>query len=320
VTVRVALVGCGTWGKNLGRALATSRRAELIAVADPRPQASFAGARAVPSLDAALDLQPDAVVIATPCATHAELARRALDAGVDVLVEKPLAMKPSEADELCERAQALGRVGMVGHVLRFHPTLRALLAMAKDGELGQVAHLATARLSTAGDGATSALWALGPHDLSLLHALDDGPLDAIGLRSSKDDVVAIEARVEGGLTASIELARRHPTKERRVSVVGTKASVHFDDVRAPERLVIKEAHATRELTVAWHEPLAAEIDHFLGCVEERAQPLTSLAEGAWVVRALYAAERSARCSSSTVISGAEPNRTGGPVVPRPGLT
>lgn len=319
MTVRVALIGCGTWGKNLGRALATSRRAELIAVADPRPQASFAGARAVASLDAALDLRPDAVVIATPCATHAELARRALDAGVDVLVEKPLAMRPSEADELSERAQALGRVGMVGHVLRFHPTLRALLAMAEDGELGEVTHLATARLSTAGDGATPALWALGPHDLSLLHALDDGPLDAIGLRSSKDDVVVVEARV-GGLTAAIELARRHPTKERRVSVVGARATVHFDDVHAPERLVVENAHATRELEVAWHEPLAAEIDHFLGCVEERSQPLTSLAEGAWVVRALYAAERAALRSSSTVISGAEPNRTGGPVVPRPGLT
>jgi predicted dehydrogenase len=319
VTVRVALIGCGTWGKNLARALAATPRARFIAIADPRPQAVFRGVSAVPDLDAALAMQPDAVVIATPSAMHAEHAMRALAAGVDVLVEKPLAMDPDEADRLCSRANALGRIGMVGHVLRFHPTLQRLLAMASAGELGQITHLATARLSTAGeDGAASALWTLGPHDVSLLHALDSRPLDTIHLRPSGDDRWSMDARLEGGMTASIELSRRHPNKERRASVVGTRSTVFFDDIRAPRRLVIHEHGAAREIEVAWQEPLVSEIEHFLRCVEERARPLTSFDEGAWVVRALYAAERLALRSSSTVSSGTVPNRTGGPVVPRPG--
>lgn len=317
--VRVALLGSGTWGKNIARALLSSPLAEVVAVADVDPSALAAANIPHPlraaSFEAALAQRPEAVLIATPSETHAALATWALDAGLDVFVEKPLALCPEDADRLALRAAALGRVHMVGHVLRYHPTVRRLIDLARAGDLGPVRALHTERLSarqagsTSDDRGSSALWALGPHDLSLLHALDPRPVTSLHAHGSPAVDVTLRARLAGGLEATIALSRRHPSKERRVTVAGAHAIAVVDDVRAPDRVTLAERHrsttarVTREIIVPWAEPLATELEHFLTCVMERRPTLTPFEEGAWVVRALRDAERVAEPSRAAVAAG-----------------
>lgn len=311
MTIRVALAGAGAWGKNLLRVLVESPRARVVAVADPDPEAR-ARARAlaphaalVPTLDAALARAVDAVILATPAHTHAALALAALDAGADVFVEKPLALRADDADRCARRAAELGRIGMVGHLLRYHPVVVRLLELAHGGALGALEHVEAARLSITGDRTATALWTLGPHDLSVLHALDPSPMRA--LRASGPpggDSARIEVTLDSRLTARIVLSRIHPTKERQIAVIGADRTAVFDDVRAPDRVLLGRAKRPRggavEITVAdaipvaFREPLALEIEHFLRCVEERTPPLTSFVEGAEIVRTLTRAERDAQ--------------------------
>ncbi|MDC0684292.1 Gfo/Idh/MocA family protein [Sorangium atrum] len=319
-SVRVALVGCGRWGEKLLRALSENARARVIAVADvdrgrlSRARALAPRARLVRTIDEALAARVDAVVIATPAASHAELALRALEAGADVFVEKPLALSAAQADRCASRAAALGRIGMVGHLLRYHPSVVRLVALARERRLGDLVSFSAARLSMSAaggvGGARSALWTLGPHDLSLLSALDSSPLaEARAHLSPCGELVTLEARLESGLAARIELCSSSPTKERRLRLVGSAGVAVFDDVRAPDRILFLDARgaaagapagerashlelapAGRELEVPWREPLSVEIEHFLRCVEDRAPPLTPLDEGAAVVTILERVE------------------------------
>jgi predicted dehydrogenase len=313
VSVRVALIGCGAWGQNLLRTLGGCPLAELVAVADTDPaRREFArahatsSARIVATLDEAIEAGARAVVIATPSPTHANVALAAIEAGMDVLVEKPLALTVADAEACVARATALGRVGMVGHLLRYHPAVRRMVALAEEGYLGEVRHLGAARLSIRGDRTVSALWSLGPHDLSVLHALDPRGLSSIeAVVGTGGDPVVLHARTDRGITARIELSRAHPTKERRICVVGASRTAVIDDARASDRILVarsEDAEPVDEIRVAWREPLAVEIEHFLRCVEERARPATSFEEGAAIVRALAKAEvfREAGARASTL--------------------
>ncbi|WP_437646030.1 Gfo/Idh/MocA family protein [Sorangium sp. So ce362] len=315
MSVRVALVGCGRWGEKLLRALSENARARVVAVADvDRGRLARAGAlapraRLVRTVDEALAARVDAVLVATPPSSHGELALRALEAGADVFVEKPLALSAAQADRCAARAAALGRIGMVGHLLRYHPSVVHLVALARERRLGDLVSFSAARLSTGGasGGARSALWTLGPHDLSVLSALDPSPLvEARAYLSPGGEHVTLAARLESGLAAQIELCSSSPTKERRLRLAGSARVAVFDDVRAPDRLVLLDgrgaaagtavgdrdalAPAGHELEVPWREPLSVEIEHFLRCVEDRAPPLTPLDEGAAVVRLLERVE------------------------------
>ena len=280
---------------------------------DPRPL----------SLDDAIACGVDAALIAAPPHAHAGLVLRALAAGLDVFVEKPLALRAADAERCAARAAALGRVAMVGHLLRYHPTVERLLQLAREGALGRLLGMESARLSVAvrpgwhlarrprapvgrrhlagaperpapsddepQPRAASALWMLGPHDLSVLHALDPSPIRALSARTGPGgDPVGVEAELASGFAFSAALSRAAPVKERRIRVVGSAATAVFDDVRAPDRLLVGGV----EIAVAWQEPLAVEIDHFLRCVEHRAEPRTPLEHGVTVVRAL------AQCLSS----------------------
>lgn len=298
MSVRVALVGFGAWGTNICRVLMQDPRAKLVAIADCSPLrrdvALSMGSQAaiVSTFDEAIALGVDAVCLATPPRTHASLSLQALDAGLDVFVEKPLALTSSDAEACIERAALRGRIGMVGHLLRYHPTIARLISLAKERELGPLLELRSSRLSMRGDRSVSALWSLGPHDLSVLHAIE--PLDGacVEVRSGPDgDPVALMLRLASGMGARIELSRVNPTKERKIVLRFGSGVAMFDDVRAPDRICLGErgfvvAEHPTEIHVPFEEPLTLELGHFLRCVEERALPLTSFEEGAAVVRVL----------------------------------
>lgn len=313
MSVRVALIGCGAWGTNICRVLLQNERARLVAVADLSKarrdlalsmSSSFA---VVSTLDEAIALGVEAVCIATPPRTHVALTLHALDAGLDVFVEKPLALTAADADRCVEAAASLGRIGMVGHLLRYHPTIERLVSLVKSGELGPLLELHSSRLSMRGDRSVSALWSLGPHDLSVLHAIEPLAAAALSVKAGVDgDPVELGLRFPSGLSARIELSRVNVTKERRLCLTfGSRVAV-FDDVRAPSRILVGDrgfvaAKHDMEIDVPFREPLALELDHFLRCVEEREAPRTSFDEGAAVVRLLGQATEALRPESTPLL-------------------
>ncbi|HEU4532513.1 MAG TPA: gfo/Idh/MocA family oxidoreductase, partial [Polyangiaceae bacterium] len=204
------------------------------------------------------------------------------------------------------------------HLMRYHPAVVRLLELARGGAVGTPRLLVARRRSPPpprrGDG--SALWALGPHDLSVALALDRSPLAEIRADESAFDAqgaahaALVRARFASGLALRLELSRAHPQKERVFAVVGDDGALVFDDLRPaaqklvlvegrgaegpPERLDTDElARRGRPLPVAHREPLAEEIDHFLRVALEGVAPRTPLPDGAVVVRWLARAERRA---------------------------
>jgi predicted dehydrogenase len=322
--LRVALAGAGAWGVNLARVLARHPDAQLAAVVDPSKAARAAGRAAgcassdFASIDEALaSVALDAVVVATPAEAHFAVAARALEAGLHVLVEKPLVTSSRDADALVALARRSPGVAMVGHLMLHHPAVRKLVALVREGAIGTPRYLAASRLSPAtGHGADSALWALGPHDLSIVHALDATEMSTIrALELAHDDggvahAALVHARLASGFGAHVELSRMHAYKERRLAVVGDEAVLVFDDVHPTDKLhlVRVPARATRPFRTfdeflllggrAMHavdvemcEPLAEEIDHFVRAARGDVAVRTTIEDGATIVRWLELASR-----------------------------
>ena len=228
---RIGVAGLGHWGPNLARNFADLAEVTWLCdsaperkdVAERYPQARFTGDFGEMLDDPSLD----AVVVATPVPTHFELARRALEAGKHVLVEKPPAMKGLEMDELVALAGARDLVLMPGHLLLYHPGVRKLREMISAGELGDVLcvygnrqNLGIIRSNE------NALWSLGVHDLSvILHLLDEEPAEARAfgrdfLTEGVEDVVFCYLRFPSGRIAHMHLSWLDPHKMRRMTVVG----------------------------------------------------------------------------------------------------
>ena len=308
---RIAVLGCGYWGSNHIRTL--KRLGVLHAVSDAnRARAEgFATeheclAIAPEDLCAAPDI--DAIVIALPPQFHADFAVRAVEGGKDVLVEKPIALTVADAERSVERAKEMGRVFMVGHVLRFHPAFEQLKALIDNGELGEVRYIHSHRLGlgkfhTEND----ALWDLAPHDLSMILAITgSAPQEVRGegaaILDNLSDFAHLHMRFPGGVRGHLFTSRLNPYRERRLTVVGTKAMAVFDDVEPWERKLAVYRHAVWQDSGQWAftanepsyvdvregMPLTRELEHFIECIVTRAQPLTSGEEAITVLRILTA--------------------------------
>jgi predicted dehydrogenase len=314
VSVRLAQVGIGQWGKNLLRNFAELGEVTWICDADPQRLADFGArypaARATQDLDDLLaDDGVDAVVVATPVPTHYELAKRALEAGKHVFVEKPPAMRGGEMEELCELAEERSRVLMPGHLLLYHPGVRKLKELVDSGELGEVLcvygnrqNLGTIRLHE------NALWSLGVHDLSvLLYLIDEEPAElwAHGnafLTPGVEDVVFCYLRFPSGKIAHMHLSWLDPHKIRRLTVVGRDKMVVFDDMELERKITIYDKAPEQPTTTygEWRtrtgdiyspkipntEPLRVECEHFLSLVGGEGDPHRAARDGLVVVRAL----------------------------------
>jgi len=322
--VRVAVLGAGSWGINHVRGLAAEPRCRVVAVAEPDAgkRALIAelapGARWTASAEDLVGAPDvDAVVIASPASTHVALALAAFAAGKHVLVEKPLATNLIDARRVAEAGARAGTVGMVGHLMVYHPAVRRIRALVASGELGRPFYVHAMRVNLGRiRHDETALWCFGPHDLSMIDAiLGEQPATASAcgtavLQPGIEDVVFVTLRYPSGILANLHLSWLSPRKERRFTLVGSQKMVELDDV-SPEKLRIYDKGYDRppEFTqfgefltirdgdvhipkVAMEEPLRAELRHFLDCIERGTRPETDLAQGVRVTAILEAAERS----------------------------
>jgi predicted dehydrogenase len=327
--LRLALVGLGYWGPNFARIAHEHGDVELVWCCDRSPKALQLPERRFPHVRRTTELQDvlddesvNAIIIATPTATHAELAVAALQAGKHILVEKPLAASVNEIDRIA--AARDDRVVMVGHTFVYNSAIVTMRDLVRRRELGSVQYVDSVRAALGPIREdVNALWDLGAHDASIfLDLLPGSPatVTAIGqdyLREGHPDVVYFGVRFDDGVLAHSHVSWLDPFKVRRVTIVGEKRMVVFDDVASDERLKIldrgasydapaEEARGTsfgeyravlREGTITIPrlpnlEPLSAQFDEFLAAIRERRQPYSGIEQAREVVRVLEAAQRS----------------------------
>ncbi|MFZ0218132.1 MAG: Gfo/Idh/MocA family oxidoreductase [Candidatus Dormiibacterota bacterium] len=322
--IRVGLAGYGYWGPHLLRNLSDLPGAETVAVAEPRADRQrrittlYPGVRCVADHRQLLELDLDAVVVATPIRTHHEVARDALLAGKHVLVEKPLAANSNDALELVQLAAEVERIVMVGHTFMYNPAARELRRLVQEGELGKVQYVDSARLNLGLFQPTvNVLWDLAPHDISiLLHVLGRLPLTVSAhgrccVRPGVHDVAYLEVILEGGLTAQLHVSWLDPDKVRRMTVVGDRRMAVYDDVSPTEKIRVYDSGVEVPETdsfgefqlsyrhgeiripyIDWHEPLRLECEDFVESIRTGCQPLANGLQGLLVVAVLEAAEHS----------------------------
>jgi predicted dehydrogenase len=307
---RIGVVGLGYWGPNLARNFEALPGCELAWLCDGREElrtkfaAMYPNARITGDLDELLaDDALDAIVLATPVPSHADLAIRVLDAGKHCFVEKPLATTVADAERVVEAAQRSGRVLMVGHLLQYHPGVNKLRELVDSGELGDIHYIYGNRLNL-GQVRTeeNALWSLGAHDVSvLLHLAGDEEPYEFSCRGESymtpgvEDVVFGFMRFPSGMSAHLHLSWLDPHKERRFTVVGSKKMATFDDMDPERKVTIfdkrVEAYKARSgdiwsPSIPLGEPLRTECQHFLDCIAEGRAPVSDGASGLRVVRVL----------------------------------
>ncbi len=325
----VGVCGAGYWGRNHVRQF--RELGALKAVCDKRPEVLKYFSSAYPDVKACAsypDLLRDSsirsIVLAVPTPEHYRMAKQALLAGKHVFVEKPLALKVEHARELCRLAKTKRLKLMVGHLLLYHPAVCKLKEMVENNELGDLYYLYTQRLNLGQIRKDeNVLWSLAPHDISVLIELfAESPVSVsasgqcfIQKKKKIEDVVFIELRFKRNRSAYLHLSWLDPHKVRRITLVGSKKMVVFDDMETTDKIKIydrgvdESANITASSLVSSMvlrlgdvhiphlqniEPLKAECRHFLDCLQKDIEPRSNGENGLKVLEIMNAASVSLR--------------------------
>ena len=338
--IRLGVVGLGYWGPNLARNFAAIAGCDVTWLCDAsegaRQKASQAlpGARLTANIDELLgDPELDAVVLATPVPTHAELAIRVVQAGKHCFVEKPLATTVADAERAVAAAEKAGRTLMVGHLLEYHPAVSRLKELVQGGELGELYYLYGNRVNLGKLRADeNALWSLGAHDVSVvLHLIGEEPVQCSAhgrsyVREGVEDVVFCYLRFPSGVVTHLHLSWLDPHKERRLTVVGAKRMATFDDMQIEGKLTVYDKGFDEDAR-SWGEyiarsgdifspripnvePLRLECEHFVQCIRTGASPRSDGKSGLRVVHVLEQLQSSLD-TSATISPHNEPGGMSG---------
>ncbi len=312
--MKIAVIGCGYWGKNLVRKFVELD--VLAAISDPDPEvvgrltkAHNVSAMSVEQILA--DKTINAVAIAAPAEKHHELTIRSFAVGKHVFVEKPIALTIDNAHEMCAAADKADKILMVGHLLQYHPAFLKLKKIVHGGELGKLRYIYSRRLNI-GKLRTheNVLWSFAPHDISMILALVGSEPDKITgfagnfLQDSISDFANIQMEFPDGVKAHIETSWLNPFKEQRLVVVGENAMLEFNDQADwSEKLkiyrhkaeiinghpVVEPAEAA-VIKVEPFEPLLNECKFFLRFIKNNETPFTDGREAISVLRVLRAGD------------------------------
>jgi predicted dehydrogenase len=326
---RVAVIGAGHWGPNLIRNFHTHQVSEVAWVVDHDESRLELTRSRYPDVQTAADPSAafadpmvDAAVIATPTVTHYQLALAALRAGKHVLVEKPIATRVEEAEELCALAERQGRILMVGHVFLFNAAIRRVRDYLDQGKLGRLFYISMVRTNLGPIRMdVNASWDLAAHDIAIANDwLRAAPLHAAAqggswINDGIEDAVFANLWYPDGVMVHLHVSWLSPRKVRDITVVGEKGMLTFDDMNLSEPLRLYDKQVTEQRRpgfidtfasfrtsiregdilipkVTPSEPLKAECDHFLECIATGAKPIADGWSGAAAVRVLAALSRS----------------------------
>ena len=337
--VRIALLGCGYWGKNLLRVLMELPDALLALVVDPSDAAQDYVRARYPDLRvsgneyAIWDSDAiDAVAIATPANDHYRAASLALSAGKHAFVEKPLATSSVDAQQLVDCAAKKGLALMAGHTFLFNSAVNYLKDMIDSGSIGDVQYIYSRRLNLGiirSD--VNVLWNLAPHDVSIIqYWLNAEPeaVSAVGgtyLQPSLEDVVFSTLQFREGQIANIHLSWLDPHKVRTTTVVGSSKMVTLDDASPDAKVVIYDmgvdissgtqatdrpggfmaSHRYGDIIIPripYPEPLAEEMKHFLDCARDGGEPISGGDHAVGVVRTIERVQAELRKNGAVAVA------------------
>lgn len=332
--IQVGVVGCGYWGPNLIRNFSSCPATEVRAVCDADParlesiERKYDGLKAVTSLNALLELPIQAVAIATPVSTHFPLAARCLEAGLHVLVEKPLAATVEEAQALIDLAARRQRVLMVDHTYLFSNAVRRIKQMVEQGELGDLYYIDSVR-SNLGlfQRDVNVVWDLAPHDLSIVdYVLGYEPrsISAWGCAHVDphiEDIAYVNVDYSERMLANFHVNWLSPVKVRQMIFAGSRKSLVFNELNTGEPIKVydrgidvgEDGEERRKVLVGYRtgdvwsphiepaEALQVAVGHFAECIREQKPPLSDGHLGLRVVGLLEAANRSIRAHGGRVV-------------------
>ncbi|MEE9552888.1 MAG: Gfo/Idh/MocA family oxidoreductase [candidate division Zixibacteria bacterium] len=323
--VKLGQIGLGAWGRNLLRTFYNLSDVKVKIGCDSDStrlsamSSSFPGVVWTKNVEEVIsDPDIDAVVIATPPASHFELASSAMKAGKDVFVEKPLVLNIEDGRKLVSMAREKDRILMVGHIMEYHPATLKLKEYIENDKLGRVYYLYSSRVNLGKvRDIENSLWSFAPHDISMImFLLGDAPIrvtaaGASYLQEKIEDVSFMTIHFADGIMAHIHVSWLDPHKERKLTVVGSKMMAVFDDTQSSEKIRLYDKGVEMKRDYATYgeymslragdiviprvnskEPLQAECDHFIQAVKNRTQPRSDGYDGLMVLSVLTAAQKS----------------------------
>ena len=324
--LKVGVIGCGYWGPNLIRNLIQLSRTEVVCVADLDDARLRHMKGLYPTIKTTTDYRKitkdpkiDIVVIATPVHTHFKLASEALSAKKHVFVEKPIAASVKESQQLVRLSEQYDRKLMVGHTFLYTEAVTKIKDIIESGELGEIYYINSQRLNLGlFQQDINVIWDLAPHDISIiLYLLGRQPqvVSAIGtshINPMIEDVSVLTMKFSESLLAFVQTSWLDPDKVRKMTVVGSRKMLVYDDVQPTEKIRIYDKRVEKpkyyDTYTEFHysykygdivipkingaEPLRSELRHFIECIENNKTPLSDGKNGLHVVQILEAAVES----------------------------
>jgi predicted dehydrogenase len=324
-SIKLGVIGCGYWGPNLIRNFVEISNSEVVIVSDLKEdrlahiKAIYPQVMVTKDYHGLFDQNLDAVVVATPPATHYSFVKECLEHGLHVLVEKPITINSQHAEELIEISKKSDLVLMVGHTFEYNAAVHTLKNLIDSGELGQIYYVDAARLNLGlFQRDLNVLWDLAPHDISILmYILGCVPISVNAQGTSfvyegVHSVVYMNMLFPDNIMAHIHVSWLDPCKVRRITVVGSKKMVVYNDIESLEKIKIYDKGVEKppytntfadfqfsyrygDVTIPnirFTEPLRKECQHFLDCINNHSEPLSSGQDGLRVVKIIEAAQRS----------------------------
>jgi predicted dehydrogenase len=333
--ISAAVIGLGYWGPNILRNAIEIGGFESIYGYDSNSSMMEKNKKRFPLMKAAKSYEEildsdeiGCVFICTPPSTHYMLARKALEQGKHVLIEKPMTVNTSEAEELISLAEKGSLKLMVGHTFEFSPAVKKIKQIIDSGLLGDIYFISTTRINLGIHRKdVSVIWDLATHDFSILFRIIDEIPERISavsnsfVRKGLKDVAFINMKYRSGIIANINVSWLSPKKVRETIIVGNKKMLIYDDTKSDEKIkvfdrgvdLLKDPGSFGEYQLIYRtgdiyspvleavEPLNAEIRHFLGCIVDGSKPLTDGYCGLKVVKAVNAAEESSEKNGEVVL-------------------
>ena len=342
--IKVGVVGCGYWGPNLVRNFRSLPECTLEMMCDVSEQrlkhlrSIYPEVKGEQNFDHLLNgAGLDAIVIATAVRMHYPMAKASLLAGKHTFIEKPMAASSAECEELVDIAARNGLVLMVGHTFLYSPVVKKIKEIVDSGDLGDIRYIAARRLNLGlYQKDINVAWDLAPHDISIiLHIMGELPLSVncrgvAHITPGVEDVTSMCLNFRRSRSALIHNSWLDPRKIREMTIVGSRRMIVYDDVAQLEKVRVFDARVERpphydtfaEFQYAYHygdmyvpyikqeEPLKAECQHFLDCIRNQTEPLSSGTQGLEVVRILEASSASLKQNGASV--DLEPQTTSRP--------
>ena len=289
--IGVAVIGVGFWGRNHARVYMEIPEAELIGVCDidakrAKETAEKYGVEAYTDSKKLLKRSDvDAVSICTWTTTHAKETIRALKAGKNVLVEKPIASTVREAKQIVKMAENERLILMTGFIERFNPGVERVIKTIEEGSIGDVVSATSRRVSEWPErvGDVGVVKDSAIHDVDMMRYIFDEDPKTVFAKTGKlrhkrfEDYAQIMLTFSHGKTAFIEANWLTPYKVRKLIVTGSKGIVTLDYLS--QEIIIETEEKTFIPRYKWEEPLKRELEHFVECVRKNKQPLASGLDG-----------------------------------------